>query len=172
MTTGDTAIALDASVLINLHASGVGPEVLRAQQARCVITPNVSQELGYEPIDGVPPRRTRPDEITIEPLAGDEFSDFITFARQLDDGEASILAIAGGRGFVIATDDRKALRIASGAMPATARIGTPILMRQWADVSHPGSDSLRRALRSIEADGRYRPRRTEAHSSWWLGAVA
>ena len=36
----------------------------------------------------------------------------VEFAAQIDDGEASCLAIAKSRGWLVATDDRKAIRLA------------------------------------------------------------
>ena len=49
--------------------------------------------------------------------AGAETDIYVEFAAQVDDGEASCLAIAKTRGWLVATDDRKARRNMKGTAP-------------------------------------------------------
>jgi hypothetical protein len=56
----------------------------------------------------------------IRPETEEEVVAYVTFAHELDDGEAMALAIAQTRGWQLATDDRKAIRLAGEA-------GVPVL---------------------------------------------
>jgi predicted nucleic acid-binding protein len=46
------------------------------------------------------------------PETEQEIEDYVNFAIEVDDGEAQALAIAKHRGFVLLTDDRKAVKVA------------------------------------------------------------
>src|SRR5208282_3989663 len=60
-----------------------------------------------------------------------EADEFVRLASILDDGEAACMALAKCRSWIVATDDRKALRVARSEGVAT--ITTPEIIKRWAD---------------------------------------
>ncbi len=94
-----------------------------------------------------------------------EVGSFVRFASELDDGEAVCLAIAKSRGWAVATDDRKAIRVATEVEVAT--ITTAELVRRWVDVAKPCEDQIGQVLRRIEQFARFRPRKASPLSQWW-----
>lgn len=79
-------LLLDACCAINLLASGAADEILESLASDAAVACLVSEE-----------------EET-----------YVNLALQLDDGEAATGALAIHRGAVVATDDRKAIRILTG----------------------------------------------------------
>src|SRR5438445_452856 len=115
----------DACCVINLFAAGRGDALWRAagftwhaprqvaQEALFIRKPDPddASNLLPEPIDLRPlidGRILRPCDVT----AGHETALLVELATELDDGEAAALAICQARGWVLATDDRKARRLA------------------------------------------------------------
>ena len=94
---------------------------------------------------------------------------YVRFATDLSDGEAMALAIAKSRHFALATDDRKAIRIATEEEVEV--VSTPELMKRWADAAAPDAREVRQALMRIQTHARYVPRRDAPESDWWFGAV-
>lgn len=98
-----------------------------------------------------------------------EIDAFVRFAMQLDDGEASCLAIALSRGWTVATDDRKARRIASEN--GIALISTPEVIQRWVDANSASGTDAGDLLRKIERFAKFRPRRSDPLYGWWVGLV-
>ena len=96
----------------------------------------------------------------------DELDAFVRFAMELDDGEASCLAIAESRGWTVATDDRKARRIASEN--GIALTSTPELIQKWVNATSPNEATVVELLRRIERFARFRPRRGDPLHGWWV----
>lgn len=90
---------------------------------------------------------------------------YIEFAAQVDDGEASCLAIAKSRGWLVATDDRKAIRLATES--GIKVITTPELIERWANATSPANEDLAEVIRSIERFARFRPRSASPLYAWW-----
>ena len=96
---------------------------------------------------------------------GTETALYVQFAGQVDDGEAMCLAIAKHRGWLIATDDRKALRLAESEGVDT--ITTPELIKKWCDAVGPSDKELGAVLRQIESRASFVPRVGSVLYAWW-----
>lgn len=90
---------------------------------------------------------------------------FVDFSADLGDGEAMTLAVALHRNRPVATDDRKAIRIArEHAIPV---IATLEIVRQWSEDVRLSAHELRQLLIDIRERGRYVPPRTHPLRHWW-----
>lgn len=169
---------VDACCLINLFASGSIEQIIPACGRDFYVSPHVRGESltirQPDPLDAsllVPTPIDLTKAIT-EGLVKEcqfqgpaELDSFLEFAMQVDDGEASCLAIAKARGWAIATDDQKASRIAQAVnIPI---ISTPELMQLWVSVANPTSQDISRTLGFIERFAKFRPRRNSTFYSWW-----
>lgn len=130
-------LAADTSVVISLNASGRAPEILRALQARVVVTENVLDEIwrgeskGHN--DGEQLQKLI-DQGIVFVVSLNEAQNLIyatliegAAGRTLDDGEASIIAYSSTTGSVAVLDERKARGVcasdyASLALSCTAAI--------------------------------------------------
>jgi predicted nucleic acid-binding protein len=90
---------------------------------------------------------------------------YVSYASELDDGEAMSLAIAQSRNLALATDEKKARRLARENAPQLLIISTAEIIRAWAE------DKERRdvaaVLRSILARARFRPPESDPLAIWW-----
>jgi predicted nucleic acid-binding protein len=98
-----------------------------------------------------------------------EIGDYVAFAAEVDDGEASCLAIAKSRGWIVATDDQKATRIALDA--SIQIINTPELIQRWAAKTSASDAEITEALKNIERFASFRPRKTNPHHEWWTSRI-
>lgn len=169
---------LDACCVINLFGSGRLESVI----AGCGGDFYVSEQVRAESLSIRQPDPNDPSvlvSVTID-LSGaissgliletavaatDEMEAYVDFAVELDDGEASCLAIALIRGWTVATDDRKAKRLASQA--GVDVITTPELIQRWANAEGASDAEVGDVLQSIERFARYRPRRSHPLYDWW-----
>lgn len=169
---------VDACCLINLYASGKIQEIIPACGGSFYVPQEVQNEsLSIRQPDPSDSAILIPVPIDLSEaisqgliqgcqLAGAaENESYVEFASYLDDGEASSLAIAKSRGWILATDDRKAIRIATEA--GVPVITTPELVDRWMNSAHPTADELAVAIRGIERFARFRPRRTSPLYDWW-----
>lgn len=67
-----------------------------------------------------------------QPETESEIDDYVSFACEVDDGEAQALAVAKNRGFVLLTDDRKAARVAQRSDVAVRVTSTAKILQAWA----------------------------------------
>lgn len=171
---GTEPLLLDACIAINLLASGISlDEFAAALHVRFVVAEPASREALYLLTeDGQGRVRIDVSELadagTIEIVDLDppELDHYVTFAVQVDDGEASTLAVAVHRGLSVATDDRKARRVASEQVPPVGLISTPEILRSCADGEL--RNRLPDAVRRVEQRASFRPRRDDANFSWWM----
>ncbi|MFH1924305.1 MAG: hypothetical protein ABIP48_31015 [Planctomycetota bacterium] len=91
---------------------------------------------------------------------------FVRFAADLDDGEAACLAIAQARAWPVATDDRKAQRLATES--GIAVVTTPELIKRWADAEAASDIEVGGVLQRIPNFARFVPRRGAVLSDWWM----
>ena len=106
--------------------------------------------------------------ITLTQLNPIELDYFIDLARKLDDGEAATLAAAICRELPVATDDRKAIRVAAEQDPSVTVVSTSTLLRTWArDTSAPRQE-LSEALRNVEMRASFLPNRSDPNRLWWI----
>jgi len=103
-----------------------------------------------------------------QPTASQEQILIVQYAAQFrSDGEAMCLAIAEARGWVVATDDRKAIRIAEkGGLTV---ISCPQLVKTWVDATRPDTALVVQVLTDIQTLAQFRPNSTMPESDWWTG---
>lgn len=112
------ALALDTSVLINLHACRRGAEILAAIPNRIFVTHIVARELNHETSrrngeESFLQALAAAGNITLVDLSDEEFEVFFELtsaASSLDDGEAATIAISSGRGLIPVIDERRGRR--------------------------------------------------------------
>ena len=169
---------VDACCLINLYASGRFVEIVRAQGGQFFVPERVQAEAlsirkpdaedatkqVAEPIDLTAALETGViQQCRVEGRAENEH--FVRYATQLDDGEAACLAIAKRRGWTIATDDKKAIRMAT--TEEVAVITTPELLYRWVETTAPHESRIAQVLRNVERFAHFRLGRTASHYRWW-----
>jgi hypothetical protein len=174
-------LLLDACCLINLLATGCMEEILgilpfRFATSRLVATKEVLT-IAREAEEGVPIEREvipssvleNAKNLTLLDLSTDQdLAAFVHFASDLDDGEASICALALTHGGGVATDDRKALRVLRRDAPQVLTVQTPELLHDWARLAELSPSELARILRSVEWRARFRPRSDAPKFEWWF----
>jgi predicted nucleic acid-binding protein len=102
--------------------------------------------------------------------SGEETQYYVELAADLDDGEAMALAIARARGWILATDDRKARRRAAEADVQV--ITTPELMRRSAERNVLSAGEIQTALQRIQARARFVPAADFPEYEWWMSHLA
>lgn len=172
-------VFLDACCLINLFATGRVEEILEVLPYRFATSELVADEEvlairgatapegGLEREIVTPRRLSTPDLIAILPIASErEQAELVRFAADLDDGEASVCALAVVHGGAVATDDRKALRMLDQKERAVPVLQTPELLQEWAG-SGVADVAVREALTGVRVRGRFYPRGDAPAFAWW-----
>lgn len=169
---------IDTCCLLNLFASGEPRAILDHFGAVHVSEHVQGEALWIREHDNESPPQLIPKQIDLtEYIDGgviaicrleraQEFELFVQLAQQLDDGEASVLAIAKVRGWIVATDDRKARRIATGQSIAT--ISTSEMIHAWTASEKVSDQQVGKLLRNIQQFGRFAPRRSDPLYEWWM----
>jgi hypothetical protein len=173
-------LLLDACVALNLLASGIElGELAGASNVRFLMTTVVAAEtLWIDPLDPAGQRERIDNEslgargITLVALNDDELERFVDLARSIDDGEAATIAVAIHRGLRVATDDRKAHRLAISQLPPIEIVGTTELVRRWADSASTAGTRVVDAVRSIEVRASFFPPRDDPLLGWWNSVMA
>lgn len=168
----DRPVLVDTCTLINLEASGESELLLAALSRSCLLCDSVSRESLFLRADqrDQPPQRIDLTSLFQRGLLNpcqaqsqEEEALYVALAAELDDGEALSLAISSVRGFGLATDDRKARRIA-------AEIGSVPLF-STAEILHAvaslGDAKISEMIRLIEFRGRFAPHPSMPLSDWW-----
>lgn len=170
-------LLLDACVAINLVASGVDlNELADASSVRFVMTSVAAAEaLWLAPPEPGGERELIEVEVLVDTgrlqlldLADDELERFIDFARQIDDGEAATFAVATNRDLPVATDDRRAQRLALATVPPITIIGTTQLLKTWVDARAVEPEQAADVVHAVERRASYIPRRDDQHLAWWV----
>ena len=170
-------LLLDACVMINLAASGIPLRELASnnQVAFAMVSVAAREALYIRAVDDRDRREeievtehAHRGELTLVDLRHDELPTFIDLARKLDDGEAASLAVAVHRRLPLATDDRKARRLAQASTPAIELVTTSGLLRGWASARDESAARVSDALRSIEIRASFAPGRTDPNRDWWM----
>ena len=150
--------AIDASCLFDLLASGNTEAILRASGFSWQLPSAVRGEVQYvRRHDPAQPGKLVkvPADLTgliasgpltecdpKNPQELDRFTHCATLFRS--DGESMCLALAEQRGWVVATDDRRAIRVARQA--GLTVVSCPQLLKAWADATAPDQATLLRVL--------------------------
>ena len=171
-------VLLDACSLINFMASGVDLNAIAAaNNCQFVATSIAMNETLY--IAGEPPEGerelidtaalVRSGALGVVELDSTDLNEYVNLARIVDDGEASTLAVAKHRGLSIATDDRRAIRL---AIELEINVHTTAqALRRWASATSASEDAVANALRSVEGRGNFVPRRHDPDRPWWDASV-
>ncbi len=174
-------LLLDACCIINLFATGRIEEILallpyRFATSRLVATQEV---LSIARIDAspdgalereiLPPARLENlgDLALLEIQTAEEKADFIRFAEEIDDGEASVCALALSHRGSVATDDRRALRMLDRIAPRVPTVQTPEVLYEWARLACPAEPTLKNMLLAVRVRARFFPRRDAPRFEWW-----
>jgi predicted nucleic acid-binding protein len=175
----DETVMLDACCVLNLCASGLAEQILRELPMSFGIAERVTHEALFvlpgaagddptlpEPIDLA--RFAQRGLLTIHSIqSAEEAAAYVAFASDLDDGESMTCAIAVHRGYAVATDDRKALRVIRQRAAQIRVLRTTDLLRLWAERASIGSATLRGILVNVKDRGRFVPRQDDPNRSWW-----
>lgn len=169
---------IDTCCLINLYATGYIEAVLAATNSAWHISemvmreslflrrPDPETENGFvlEPILLAPLLETA--NLAVCTADGDgELALFVDFAGLVDDGEAMCLALAQSRGWAVATDDRKARRIAQArGIPLQS---TPEIIKTWADTTNADQPRIVEAIQRIQTLARFTPHPSASLAGWW-----
>jgi len=171
-------LILDTSVALNLLAAGAGLSVLESLEVNCFVCSAVVDETIYVRSDNP----TEPREaVSIDPWLASgavkvinpesllEEELYVQFAADLDDGEAMSLAVCRARGYALATDDRKARRIAGRlAPPGVQLLSTSQIVHHWAVRTGAAPGELKRILSAIELRARFIPPHDDPLREWWM----
>jgi predicted nucleic acid-binding protein len=169
-------VAIDASTLLNLFATGEIESILRSmpvQKFVCSMAASEVMYLRHEEADHAP------ELISIDPMveqglltlarleSAEEEALFVQFAAKIDDGEAMSLALCVSRGYAFATDDRKARRIAASVAEPIPLVATSELVFHWFQSNDISPDRIREVLGAVELRARFRPWPEYPLREWW-----
>jgi hypothetical protein len=180
------AIVLDACCLINLAAADaldnwLGELGLRWMLPEAVLAEALCLRRGAEhAADDDPSSTPNPacEPILLDPHIAQglltvvrpetdtELAAYVAFASELDDGEAMALAVARCRGWQLATDDRKAIRLAAEA--GVAVLTTPAVVKRWVEEQSPSAAAIGAAMIAIRDRARFLPGGRDPLCDWWM----
>ena len=168
-------ILLDACDLLNLYGTGEIESILSHLPYRFVAGARALREAQWVRAEGEAERErveVRPlieaGLLAEESLQGQAETDlFIEFGLLIDDGEAETLALAVARGYSVATDDRKARRIAAERLTGAQLLGTLELLHEWQVRTGLENAAMREILRRMAFRSSYIPRRSDPLWDWW-----
>lgn len=176
---GNTPAVIDACCLIDLLASGRLESILQAAGYAWHMPDAVKDEVRF--VRGRDPSRPGsylnvPVDLALivssgilipcQPTDAREQSLFVQYAARFrSDGEAMCLAIAEARGWVVATDDRKAIKLAQAA--GLTVLSCPRLVKSWVEATKPDAAAVVQVLTDVETLAQFRPSPTMPESAWW-----
>jgi hypothetical protein len=174
-----TPAVIDACCLIDLLSSGQAEPILRAAGRVWHLPGAVQGEVQYmRQHDPAQPGCfiNVPADLTpliasglltpCQPDDAREQARFVHYAMTFrSDGEAMCLALAETRGWVVATDDRKAIRIAGQA--GLTVISCPQIIKAWTDAIHPDPAMLVGVLADIQTLAKFVPNPMMPEAPWW-----
>ena len=148
MSESGTLLVADTSAVINLHATGCAEQLIDALPYRFVVVDIVAAELASGRCRGHPNadllqslvEQRLVEVTTLDDAASLHFEELVIgpAAETLDDGEAATIAYAVVRNGTVILDERKGIRICSGASRIFASrvvsisFLTPQLAKFWA----------------------------------------
>ena len=172
-----TIIITDASVLINLIASGVAEEILSGSGMAFKVCPDVIREVKV-----LRDRETGDDYAIdleshfqsgslslIQPETDSEFELLIDYSALFGsgDGEAMCFALAECRGLPIAIDDERAIRKARKRNPEFKTLGTLEILKLWQKANSIDDEQMGTILQAIFRYARFRPSPSHPEYPWW-----
>ena len=179
-----SSAAIDACCLIDLLATGHVEAILRAAGFDWHLPTSVEGEIQHvRQYDLAQPGQFLKVAVDLSPLKTSgvlqvctpadqtERDRFVHYAAQFrSDGEAMCIAIAEQRGWVVATDDRKAIRVTQQA--GLTVVSCPELVKRWAAATGPDPATLHKVLQDIQALAQFKPNPTMPECQWWVDELA
>jgi len=172
-----TILITDASVLINLVASGAASEILGGCGLEFQVCTDVihevkvlrDRETGEEHAIDLEPLFATNLLTRIEPETDEEFELLVDYSALLEagDGEAMCFALAESRGHPIAIDDERAIRRAKRRNPNFKTLGTLEILILWQELNKVTNERMGQLLRSIFRFARFRPAVSHPRCAWW-----
>jgi hypothetical protein len=176
--------AIDACCLIDLLASGDVEAILRASGFTWQLPSAIQGEVQYRrQYDPTQPGKTIQVPVDLSgliasglltvctPQSQQELDRFTHYAAMFrSDGEAMCLALAEVRKWVVATDDRRAIRVAKQA--GLTVVSCPKLVKTWAVATGPDQAALNRVLQDIRVLAQFTPNATMPEYQWWMNELA
>lgn len=173
------SLIFDASTLINLYATSRIREIASAVPYQFLVSKYVAeQEALYiwvqEPSGG----RLR-QKIDLAPLIADnvlklvdargaaEAETLVNLVIELDDGEAHTAAIAINRGFMVATDDRKARTLLAEQWPSVRVLSTTQILKIWSQSARATVQVLGDTFTTIQTSASFVPGPHDPEFDWW-----
>lgn len=101
------------------------------------------------------------------PETKEEIDDYLSFASEIDDGEAQALAIAKHRGFVLLTDDRKATKLALRPDVFIRTTSTAKVLQAWAQLDSGNELRLHEIIVRIAVLARFDLHTDSPDYAWW-----
>lgn len=167
-------LVLDASVVINLNATGMAERILDAAPFKCSVPKQVKRELDWGAANGHDDARglerlVSAGLIVVVALSDVEEDVFLELvagatAQSLGDGEAATLALASSRSAHALIDERKARRIAATRFPAVKCASTVDLLVYKSVQRVLGEQTVREALYAALKNARMRV--LPEHADW------
>ena len=170
----DQPAVIDTCVLINLLATNRIDEIVQVISPCRFVCPAVFQESLY--LRSAEPAG-QPEAVDLNPLFdqdiftrcaidGDvEEELYVSYALELDDGEAMSIAIAQARNLALATDEKKARRVIQENVPALSLLSTSQILHTWAQ-AHEQAE-IATVITLIHSRARFRPSPTDPLAAWW-----
>jgi len=179
LTDSSLPIIVDASVVINLNATGCGATVLRVLPNRVVLTDAVVAELRTDGRTGRDDAKlvrslidaSLAEVAAVADLKNSHFETLVTgsAAETLDDGEAATIALALESNAVAVSDDRKAVALCARRFPGLAIASTIDLLAHNAVAAALGSPGLSDAVFAALKSARMRV--PEHYEQWILRLI-
>lgn len=174
---------IDCCSLINLYTGWGGLTELQTIGSSLHVCTAVAAELEYTrefgpdgmpvlvPLDMAALQRSGGFSVC-GPQAANEIEDYVSFAAEVDDGEAQALAIAKHRGWVLLTDDEKAKKIAALPDVCVATRTTADILRTWSLQNPDNEKRLPTVISRITRLARFRPPADSPDHGWWCRYLA
>ncbi len=174
-------IILDASCIISLYASGQMEDILRSIRKSVAVAAYVLNKEALW-IYGGPDEDVKQakEKIELQPFVDSgllqivtldsevETETYVNLAIEIDDGEAVTGAIAMHRGWGIGIDDKKARSLFQREGAHLQLVYTLELVKYWADIMDPSSETISRAVTRIQKRAAYEPGSKHPLYSWWM----
>jgi len=179
-----SSAAIDACCLIDLLATGHVEAILRAAGFDWYLPSAVQGEVQHvRQHDPAQPGWFLKIAVDLSPLIASgvlkscgpadqsEQGRFVHYAAQFrSDGEAMCIALAEQRKWLLATDDRKAIRVAQQA--GLTVVSCPAVVRRWADTMKPDQAMVCKVLQDIQVLAQFKPNPAMPEYQWWVDELA
>lgn len=176
-------LAADACVLINLLATRRPADLLLALRCRLITTPQAAAQVRF--IAGLLDEEGNPTSVPadlgvltgaglleVRAVPSEGFDLFVRCAVDLDDADASAIALAVALGVALATDDAAERRIATRETAGLVLVRTLSLVREAAGAMGLEGEPLIELARNLRAGGNFLPPRGDPDGAWFRQLLA